>query len=189
MDKRTEKEKMLAGERYNLLDPGLELARQLVKKKLRTYNASTEEDDRLSMLKDLLGSIGKKNIIWPPFNCIYGENINLGDNVFFNMNCMVIDNNTVRIGDHAMLGPGVQIYTAAHPLDAESRNQGWEVTRPVTIGDSVWIGGSAILLPGVTIGDESVIGAGAVVTRDVPARVVVAGNPARIIRKIENPAS
>lgn len=185
MDQRTEKEKMLAGERYNLLDPDLELARKTVKNKLRTYNNSTEEEDRHSMLKDLLGSIGKNVTIWPPFNCIYGENIHLGDNIFFNLNCMIIDNNHVRIGDHAMFGPGVQIYTAAHPLDAVSRNQGWEVTRPITIGNSVWIGGSAILLPGVTIGDEAVIGAGAVVTRDVPAGVVVAGNPARIIRKID----
>jgi len=185
MGNRTEKEKMLAGERYNLLDPELELARQQVKKQLRIYNSSTEEDDRRSLLKDLLGTVGKNVIIWPPFNCTYGENIHLGSNIFFNLNCMIIDNNRVEIGDHAMLGPGVQIYTAAHPLDAESRNRGWEVTQPVTIGNSVWIGGGAILLPGVRIGDMAVIGAGAVVTKDVPASVVVAGNPAKIIRKID----
>ena len=185
MNKRSEKEKMLAGERYNILDPELKLIRQEVKRKLRIYNTSTEEDDRSSILKDILGSLGDNVIIWPPFNCVYGENIHLGNNVFFNLNCMFIDNNRVKIGDHAMFGPGVQIYTAAHPLDAKSRNQGWEETKPVTIGNSVWIGGSAILLPGVTIGDKSVIGAGAVVTRDVPDSVVVAGNPARIIREID----
>ena len=185
MSKKTEKEKMLAGERYNILDPELKRTRQEVKRKLRIYNSSSEEDDRSSILKDILGSFGENVIIWPPFNCIYGENIHLGNNVFFNLNCMFIDNNRVQIGDHAMFGPGVQIYTAAHPLDAASRNQRWEVTKPVTVGNSVWIGGSAILLPGVTIGDKSVIGAGAVVTKDVPPNVVVAGNPAQIIREID----
>ncbi len=146
---------------------------------------SSEEDDRRSLLEDMLGVIGENVIIWPPFNCIYGENIYLGINVFFNLNCMIIDNNRVEFGDHALVGPGVQIYTAAHPLDAASRNQGWEVTKPVTIRKSVWIGGSAILLPGVKIGYQAVIGAGAVVTKDVPPSVVVAGNPARIIREID----
>lgn len=185
MSARTEKEKMLAGEKYNILDPELKQIRLEMKRKLRAYNRSTEEDDRMSMLQDMLGIIGENVIIWTPFNCIYGENIYLGNDVFFNLNCMIIDNNRVEIGDHVMVGPGVQIYTAAHPLDAESRNQGWEVTKPVRIGYSVWIGGSAILLPGVTIGDRSVIGAGALVTRDVPESVVVAGNPARIIRQIK----
>ena len=181
----TEKEKMLAGERYNCLDQELKELRQEMKRKLKAYNESSPDDDRRSMLEDMLGKIGDNVIIWTPFNCIYGENIYLGDNVFFNLNCMIIDNNRVEIGDHGMIGPGVQIYTAAHELDAESRDQGWEVTKPVTIGKSVWIGGSAILLPGVTIGEKSVVGAGAVVTRDVPSSVVVAGNPARIIREIE----
>jgi maltose O-acetyltransferase len=185
MAPRSEKEKMLAGEKYNMLDPELKQIRLEMKRKLRAYNTSTEEDDRRSMLEDILGGIGDNVIIWTPFNCIYGENIYLGNHVFFNLNCMIIDNNRVEIGDHGMVGPGVQIYTAAHPLDAESRDQGWEETRPVTIGNSVWIGGSAILLPGVTIGDQAVIGAGAVVTKDVPARVVVAGNPAKIIREID----
>jgi maltose O-acetyltransferase len=182
---KTEKEKMLAGERYNILDPGLDRIRLETKRKLRVYNQSTEEDDRQSLLQDLLGQIGDNVTIWTPFNCVYGENIYIGNDVFFNLNCMIIDNNRVEIGDHVMIGPGVQIYTAAHPLDAESRVQGWEMTKPVTIGDSVWIGGSAILLPGVTIGERSVIGAGAVVTKDIPPDVVVAGNPARIIREID----
>ena len=185
MSKRTEKEKMLAGERYNCLDPDLDRARREMKKKLLAYNQSLPEDNRRSLLSDLLGEIGQNVIIEPPFNCIYGENIFLGNNVYFNISCMIIDSNRVEIGDHVMLGPGVQIYTSAHELSAISRNQGWEVTKPVKIGNSVWIGGSAILLPGTTIGDKSVIGAGAVVTKDVPASVVVAGNPARIIREIE----
>ena len=186
MGNQTEKEKMLDGERYNCLDPNLDRARQEIKKKLRAYNQSFPEDDRRSMLGDLLGKIGQDLVIEPPFNCIYGENIFLGDKVYFNISCMIIDSNRVEIGDHVMFGPGVQIYTSAHELSAKSRNQGWEVTKPVKIGNSVWIGGSAILLPGVTIGDKSVIGAGAVVTKDVPASVVVAGNPARIIREIED---
>jgi maltose O-acetyltransferase len=186
MDTRSEKEKMLAGERYNILDPELDRIRLETKRKLRVYNQSTEEDNRRSLLQDLLGGIGENVTIWTPFNCTYGENIYIGNHVFFNLNCMIIDNNKVEIGDHVMIGPGIQIYTAAHPLDAESRNKGWEVTKPVTIKESVWIGGSAILLPGVSIGERSVIGAGAVVTRDVPPNVVVAGNPARIIREIDN---
>lgn len=185
MSPKTEKEKMLAGELYNLLDPELDQIRQETKKKLHTYNLSYPDADRRTMLSDMLGTIGNNVIIWTPFNCIYGENIYLGNNVFLNLNCMFIDNNRVEIGDHAMLGPGVQIYTAAHPLDAESRNQRYEIAKPVTIGDNVWIGGSAILLPGVKIGDKSVVGAGAVVTKDVPANVVVAGNPAKIIRTID----
>jgi len=185
MPKRTEKEKMLAGEMYNCLDPELDRARQEMKRKLHAYNLSLPEDDRRSMLNDMLGEIGENVVIWPPFNCIYGENIYLGNNIFFNLNCMFIDNNRVEIGNHVMFGPGVQIYTAAHPLDAESRNQGLEIAKSITIEDNVWIGGSAILLPGVKIGEKSVVGAGAVVTEDVPAGVVVAGNPARIIQEID----
>jgi maltose O-acetyltransferase len=189
MAARTEKEKMLAGERYNCRDPELEQLRQRMKRKLKTYNDSQPDSYRRSMLEDMLGSLGDNVVIWTPFNCIYGENIHLGNHVFLNLNCMIIDGNRVEIGDHAMLGPGVQIYTSAHELVAESRNQGWEVTKPVTIGHSVWIGGSAILLPGVKIGDRSVVGAGAVVTRDVPENVVVAGNPARIIQEIDQSGS
>ena len=185
MNKRTEKDKMLAGEVYNFFDPELVRIRRETKQKLRLYNTSTEDDDQRSLLQDILGGIGENVKIWTPFNCVYGENIQLGDHVFLNLNCMFIDNNRIKIGDHGMLGPGVQIYTAAHPLEAAARDEGWEVTKPVTIGNSVWIGGSAILLPGVNVGDKAVIGAGAVVTRDVPPGVVVAGNPARIIREID----
>ncbi len=109
----------------------------------------------------------------------------MGDYVFLNVLCNIIDCNEVRIGDHVMVGPGVQIYTAAHALEAEARNQGWEVAKSVVIEDNVWLGGSAILLPGVRVGRNAVVGAGAVVTRDVAANTVVAGNPARKIREVE----
>lgn len=176
---------MLAGERYNFLDPELDKERQLVKKKLGQFNLSDSEDERRFMLKEFLGNVGENTLIESPFHCIYGKNIYLGDHVYFNVSCMIIDNNRVDIGNHVMFGPLVQVYTAAHDLQAELRNQGLEVAKPILIEDNVWIGGSAILLPGVRIGKNSVIGAGAVVTRDVPANTLVAGNPAVIIKEIK----
>lgn len=185
MSTRTEKEKMLAGERYNCLDAELELERQKAKKLLRLYNQSEETPERRTILIDLLGGIGENAIIWPPFYCSYGKHIYLGDHVFMNYMCTILDNNEVRIGNHVMIGPSVQIYTAAHDLQAETRNQGWEVAKAIKIEDNVWIGGGAILLPGVKIGQNAVIGAGAVVSRDVPSNTVVVGNPARVVREIE----
>jgi maltose O-acetyltransferase len=180
----TEKEKMLAGERYNILDPDLEVERQKAKELLRRYNQTEAEPERHTILQQMLGAIGQNSIIWPPFYCSYGKNTYLGDHVFINYMCTILDNNEVRIGTHVMIGPAVQIYTAAHDLQAETRNQGWEVAKPIEIENNVWIGG-AILLPGVRIGKNSVVGAGAVVTRSVPANTVVAGNPARVIRNID----
>ncbi|MBM4429219.1 MAG: sugar O-acetyltransferase [Chloroflexi bacterium] len=182
---RTEREKMLAGEVYNCLDLDLEAERQEVKKWLRLYNVSETVPERRTMLQRLLGGIGENSLIEPPFYCVYGRNIYLGDDVFLNFLCTILDCNEVRIGNHVMIGPNVQIYTAAHLLQAEPRNQGLEEARPIVIEDNVWIGGAAILLPGVTIGRNAVVGAGAVVTRDVPANAVVAGSPARVIRVIE----
>lgn len=181
----TEKEKMLAGERYNLLDPDLEVERQKAKALLHRFNQAEAESEQQTILQQMLGGIGQNSIIWPPFHCSYGKNTYLGDHVFINYMCTILDNNVVRIGTHVMIGPGVQIYTAAHPLQAEPRNQGWEVAKSIEIEDNAWIGGGAILLPGVRIGKNSVVGAGAVVTRSVPADTVVAGNPARVIRNIE----
>jgi maltose O-acetyltransferase len=132
----------------------------------------------------MLGKVGNDVLIWPPFYISYGRNTYLGDNVFLSYMCTVLDNNQVRIGSHVMIGPKVQIYTAAHDLRAEPRNQGWEVAKPITIDDNVWIGGGAIILPGVSIGQNAVIGAGSVVSRDVLPNTVVAGNPARVIRDI-----
>jgi maltose O-acetyltransferase len=182
---RTEKEKMLAGETYNCLDPDLVAERQKIKALLRLYNRTETAPERQAILQQLLGQIGQNAIIEPPFYCVYGQNIHLGDHVFLNVLCTILDCNEVRIGQHVMIGPGVQIYTAAHLLQAEPRNQGLEVAKPVVIEDNVWIGGSAILLPGVRVGRNAVVGAGAVVSRDVPANTVVAGNPARVIREIE----
>ena len=185
MSLKTEKEKMLAGETYNCLDPALEAERQKAKKLLRLYNLTSAAPERQSILQQLLGHIGQNSIIEPPFYCAYGQNIHIGDHVYMNVTCTILDTNEVHIGNHVMLGPAVQIYTAAHLLQAEARNQGWEVAKPIVVEDNVWIGGGAILLPGVRIGQNTVVGAGAVVSRSVLANMVVAGNPARVIREIE----
>ena len=185
MPSRTEQEKMLAGERYNCLDLALEAERQKTKELLRRYNLSEALPERQAILQQLLGEIGQNSIIEPPFYCAYGKNTYLGDHVFLNVLCTILDCNEVRIGNHVMIGPNVQIYTAAHVLEAEARNQGWEVAKPIVIEDNVWLGGGAIILPGVTIGRNAVVGAGAVVSRNVPANMVVAGNPAKVIREIE----
>ena len=182
---RTEKEKMLAGEMYNCLDPELITIRQKTMELLRLYNMSEAAPERLTILRQLLGQVGQNSLIEPPFYCAYGKNIYIGDYVYLNVLCTILDCNTVQIGNHVMVGPGVQIYTAAHHLQAEPRNQGWEIAKSIVIEDNVWIGGSAILVPGVRIGMNAVVVAGAVVTRDVPANTVVAGNPARVIREIE----
>jgi maltose O-acetyltransferase len=185
MPSQTEKEKMLAGEPYNCLDASLEADRQRAREWLRRYNQSVAAPERQAILQRLLGDIGQNSLIEPPFYCAYGQNIHIGDSVFLNVLCTILDCNQVRIGHHVMIGPNVQIYTAAHDLRAETRNQGWEVAKPVVIEDNVWVGGGAILLPGVRIGRNAVVGAGAVVSRNVPANTIVAGNPARVIREIE----
>jgi maltose O-acetyltransferase len=182
---KTEKEKMLAGEIYNCLDPALTAERQKTKELLRLYNLTSAAPERQAILQQLLGHVGQNLIIEPPFYCAYGQNIHIGDHVYMNVNCTILDTNEVHIGHHVMVGPTVQIYTAAHLLQAEPRNQGLEVGKPVMIEDNVWIGGGAILLPGVRIGQNAVVGAGAVVSRSVLANTVVAGNPARVIREIE----
>jgi len=185
MSSRTEREKMLAGEAYNILDPDLIAEREKTKELLRLYNRSETLPEQRALLERLLGGAGEGSIIEPPFYCTYGKNTMIGDHVYLNFLCVILDNNEVHIGHHVMIGPAVQIYTAAHPVEAETRIQGWEVAKPIAIGDNVWIGGGAIILPGVTVGRNSVVGAGAVVTRSVPADTVVAGNPARMIREIE----
>lgn len=185
MSEKTVKEKMLAGENYNCLEPELEADRQQTKKLLYQYNKTETEEERPPILRQLLGAFGRESLIWPPFFCSYGYNTFIGDFVFINYMCTILDGNQVHIGNHVMMGPAVQMYTAQHPLQAEPRIQGWEVAQPITIEDNVWIGGGAILLPGVTIGRNAVIGAGAVVSRDVPPNCVAVGNPARVIKEIE----
>lgn len=184
MTVRTEKEKMLAGESYNLLDPDLEDDRQDARKLFRMFNLAESVPERQSIVQQMLGQIGQHSIIEPPFYCSYGKNTYIGDYVYLNHSCTIIDNNEVRIGDHVMIGPCVQIYTAAHPLQAEPRIQGWEIAKTIVIEENVWLGGAAIILPGVKIGRNAVVGAGAVVTRNVPANTIVVGNPASVIKEI-----
>jgi maltose O-acetyltransferase len=148
------------------------------------YNASPAASvvDRLALLRERLAEVGDGSEIRPPFHCDYGSNISVGRGVFVNFNCIILDVVAVKIGAGTQIGPAVQIYAADHPRDAATRRAGKEFGRPVGIGCNVWIGGGAIILPGVSIGDDAIIGAGSVVTRDVPAGVTVLGNPARVRR-------
>src|SRR5687767_13558527 len=182
---RTEKEKMLAGELYDPLDPQLSRGRDRCRNLCLELNATREDqkEERQRILNELLG---KKTDVWiqPPFFCDYGTNISLGTKVFFNFNCVVLDVMQVTIGSNVLFGPAVQIYTATHPIDAIERRKWLEFAKPIAIGSDVWVGGGAIICPGVTIGDRSVIGAGSVVTRDVPDDVFAAGNPCRMIKRL-----
>jgi maltose O-acetyltransferase len=182
----TEREKMLAGELYDPLDPDLAAARIRARDLCQDLNATRESDvdDRRRILIALFAAGGADVWMQPPFFCDYGSNIFLGTRVFFNFNCVVLDVCAVRIGDFTLFGPSVQIYTATHPLEAELRRTR-EFAKPVTIGSDVWVGGAAVILPGVTIGSRAVIGAGSVVTRDIPEGVFAAGNPCRVVRPID----
>jgi maltose O-acetyltransferase len=182
---RTEREKMLAGELYDPLDAGLVAARTRARDLCQALNATheAEQEERRRILRELFGAGGDTVWMQPPFFCDYGTNVELGERVFFNFNCVVLDVCPVRIGSFTLFGPAVQIYTATHPFDAELRRRE-EFGKPVEIGSDVWVGGGAIILPGVRIGSRAVIGAGSVVTRDVPEGVFAAGNPCRVIREI-----
>ncbi|MBA4066310.1 MAG: maltose acetyltransferase [Isosphaera sp.] len=181
----TERERMLAGELYDPLDPELAALRERARDLLHELNATRERDAevRRRLLADLFGCGGDTVTVQPPFFCDYGANIRLGARVYFNFNCVVLDVCPVTVGDFTLFGPAVQIYTAAHPMNAEQR-RGPEFGKPVVIGSDVWVGGGAVICPGVTVGDRTVIGAGSVVTRDVPAGVFAAGNPCRVVREI-----
>jgi maltose O-acetyltransferase len=181
----SERDKMLHGELYDPMDPELVAARARARDLCQALNASREgqQDERRALLRELFGDGGESVWMQPPFFCDYGSNIRLGHRVFFNFNCVVLDVCAVRIGSYTLFGPAVQIYTPMHPLNAELRRQ-QEYGKPVDIGADVWVGGGALILPGVRIGDRAVIGAGSVVTRDVPAGVFAAGNPCRVIREI-----
>ena len=182
---RTERDKMLAGELYDPLDAELTAARARARDLCQALNATHEADadERRRLLLDLIGTGGGDAWVQPPFFCDYGSNITLGSRVFFNFNCVVLDVCAVRIGDFTMCGPSVQIYTATHPMDHVQRRTR-EFAKPVNIGADVWIGGAAIVCPGVTIGSRTIIGAGSVVTRDIPDDVFAAGNPCRVIRPL-----
>ena len=181
----SEWQKMVSGELYDPGDRELVQARRRARDLLRELNGLTDEqeDERRGILASLFGKGGESARVQPPFYCDYGTNIELDKHVFFNFNCVVLDVARVSIGDYSIFAPAVQIYTATHPLDAELRRTR-EYGKPVVIGSDVWVGGGAIILPGVTIGSRTVIGAGSVVTRDIPDDVVAAGNPCRVIREI-----
>lgn len=176
---------MLAGEMYEPQDPQLVRMRETARDLCWALNATKESEQaaRRAWLEQLLGAGGDSAWIQPPFFCDYGSNIHLGQRVYFNFNCVVLDVCEVHIGEFTLFGPAVQIYTASHPLNAAQRRRE-EYAKPIEIGSDCWIGGGAIILPGVKIGSKSVIGAGSVVTRDVPAGVVAAGNPCRVLREI-----
>ncbi|MDJ1008708.1 MAG: sugar O-acetyltransferase [Paracoccaceae bacterium] len=178
----TEKEKMIAGDLYLAGDPELVADRRRAQALMAQYNATVIGDAaRPTLLEALLGAKGARVAIRPPFYIDYGYNIALGDDVFLNYGCVFLDVCAIEIGDMTQIGPYVQVLTADHPRDAETRDAGLEFGQPITVGRNVWIGGGALLLPGVSVGDDAVIGAGAVVTKDVAPGVTVAGSPARPI--------
>jgi len=178
---------MLGGELYRPDDPELVALRAHARRLSRAYDAVGEDepDRRREILGALFGTLGSGAYIEPPFRCDYGVNIHAGDGLYMNFGCVLLDCARIDIGHRVLLAPGVHIYTATHPLDAALRASGRELARPVRIGDDVWLGGGAIVLPGVTIGDRAVIGAGSVVTKDVTPGWVVAGNPARLIKRVD----
>ena len=177
----SEREKMMAGEWYCCLDPELDAMRERARRAVHAHNTSppNERGTMAPALRALLGSAPAGIFLEAPFHCAYGFNIFLGDGVYLNAGCTILDTASVRIGARSMLGPSVQIYCADHHRDPVLRSQGLETARPVTIGADVWVGGGAILLGGVTVGDGAIVGAGAVVTRDVAPGATVVGNPAR----------
>jgi maltose O-acetyltransferase len=183
----SEWEKMVAGHGYNDSDPELVIMRNRARSLVRAYNRSDilEGDAPSPHLKKLLGAMGESVFIEIPFHCAYGVHLHLADRVYFNAGCAILDCARVDVGANSMFGPGVQIYTATHPFDPVVRASGVESAQAITVGHDVWVGGGAIICPGVTIGDNSVIGAGSVVTRDIPANVVAVGNPCRVTRKLE----
>ncbi len=186
MTENREKLKMLAGELYRASSAELTMDRRRAQVLLARYNAISDGEPELllSLLRDFMGAVGEGTVIMPRFTCDYGYNIRLGRNVFINYHCIFLDCAPIDIGDDVQIGPAVQLYTAQHPLDADVRRSGLESARPIRIGSDVWIGGGAVVLPGVTIGERSIVGAGSVVVHPVPADCVVVGNPARIVRRL-----
>ena len=183
---KSEKEKMLAGELYDSSDPGLVKERLLAREhcfRLNSLSPEKLEIERQYITEQLLGK-RTDVFITPPFQCDYGKNISVGTNVYFNFNCIVLDVAKVTIGSNVLFGSGVQILTATHPTNAIERGKGLEIGMCIEIGDDVWVGSGAVLCPGVKVGDGAVIGAGSIVTRDIPAGTISAGNPCRVIRKL-----
>jgi len=183
---KTQKEKMIAGELYDPLDAMLVADRLQTRLLLKELNDSGEDETekRKNILAKLILNAAEGLWLQPPFYCDYGYNLHIGEKVFFNFNCVVLDVSTVTIGSRTMFGPNVQLYTATHPINHVERASGLEYAKPIVIGDDVWVGGSVVVCPGVRIGHRSVIGAGSVVTKDIPADVFAAGNPCMVIREL-----
>jgi maltose O-acetyltransferase len=188
---KNERDKMLSGELYDPTDPELVEARLRSQRLCKQYNDIDpgEIAKRQELLRELFASLGDKSEIVAPFHCDYGRHIHAGSGIFLNFGCVILDCAHVTIGDRTLIGPNVQIYAATHPLEASVRSAGRELAKPVNIGEDVWIGGGAILCPGVTIGNGTTIGAGSVVTRDIPAGVFAAGNPCRVIKPVTSAES
>lgn len=184
---KTEKQKMLDGELYDALDKQLADDRTRTRLLIKRLNDTAEDQTQLraEILRELIPDAGDGLWIQPPFYCDYGYNMMVGEKVFFNFNCVVLDVTYVQIGSRTLFGPNVQIYTATHPMDYKQRASGLEYAKPIKIGEDVWVGGSTIICPGVSIGDRTIIGAGSVVTRDIGSDVFAAGNPCKVIRKLQ----
>jgi len=183
---KTAREKMLANEPYIATDPELKGMYNKAQSLVYAFNLSlpSENQKRREIVQILFGSVGQKFEIFPPFHCDYGCHIYAKENLYINYDCIILDCNNVYIGENVLLGPKVQIYTAYHPLDAETRRSGLEMAASITIGNDVWIGGGAIICPGVQVGNNTTIGAGSVVTKDIPANVIAVGNPCRVIKAL-----
>ncbi|WP_438021590.1 sugar O-acetyltransferase [Sorangium sp. So ce315] len=190
-DPRSMRERMLAGDLYIADDPEIAERSAAALDLMAAYNATSvrQRPLRRRLLEQLLGSIGEGTEIRPPFYVDYGSQITIGARCFANFGLVALDVAPITIGDDVLMGPNVQLLTPTHPVAPEPRRQKWEAAKPITIGNNVWLGGGAIVLPGVTIGDNTVVGAGSVVTRDLPANVIAVGNPARVIRSIDGAAA
>ncbi|MGY1683256.1 sugar O-acetyltransferase [Geodermatophilus sp. SYSU D01176] len=188
-DSRTMRERMLAGDLYVADDPELAEASTRALDLAGAYNATTVRQGplRRRLLEELLGAVGEGTEIRPPFHVDYGSHLRIGARCFANFGLVALDVAPITIGDDVQIGPNVQLLTPTHPVEPEPRRDKWEAAEPITIGDNVWLGGGAIVLPGVTIGENTVVGAGAVVTRDLAANVVAVGNPARVVRTLDGP--
>jgi maltose O-acetyltransferase len=184
---RTQRQRMLAGELYDARDPDLTRRRARARDLMARYNVIRQDERaaREAVLRELFGRCGERVWIEPPFYCDYGDNIEMGDFVFLNFGCVLLDAGPIRLGRNVMAAPYVQFYAAHHPIDARERIKGPELASPITVGDNVWLGGGVIICPGVTIGENTTIGAGSVVTKDIPAGVLAVGNPCRVIRQLE----
>lgn len=183
---RTEKEKMIAGDLYVAKDRELQQDFMRCRQLMRLFNQSTEEQIpyRMGLFRELVGSMGENGYVEPTFKCDYGYNIFIGHDFYANFDCVILDVTPVKIGNNVMFGPRVSVFTAAHPVEPEARVSGLEYGKDVIIGNNVWVGGQTVINPGVTIGDNCVIGSGSVVTKDVPDNSIAAGNPCRVIRQV-----